>query len=138
MTPVNIQTLNIKWNGKIHPLAKDLIKKILCINPNDRLSLDEILNHPWFSNSTPSINTCLNFNYKENPKIENKLIFANNENNRRQINNNDNNYNESSHTKKKMVLIKIIKNDENSFKETNINKQVDQIINNIINIDFYK
>ena len=134
----SIQTLNINWNGKIHPLAKDLIKKILCINPNDRLSLDEILNHPWFANSTPSINTCLNFNYKENPKIENKLIFANNENNRRQINNNDNNNNESSHTKKKKVLIKIIKNDENSIKETNINKQVDQIINNIINIDFYK
>ena len=132
----SIQTLNINWNGKIHPLAKDLIKKILCINPNDRPSLDEILNHRWFAN-TPSLNTCLNLNYKENPKIENKLIFINNENNGRQINNNDHNNNEFSHTKKKMVLIKIIKNEENSFKETNINKQVDQIINNIINIEFY-
>jgi serine/threonine-protein kinase Chk2 len=27
--------------------AKDMIKKILKVNPDDRLSLDEILKHPW-------------------------------------------------------------------------------------------
>ncbi len=29
--------------------AKDLIKKLLDIEPEDRITLDEALTHPWFS-----------------------------------------------------------------------------------------
>ena len=44
----NIETLNIKLLNGISPLAKDLIEKILKLNPQERPSLEDILNHQWF------------------------------------------------------------------------------------------
>lgn len=35
------------WSRPISPLALDLLQKMLRENPSERLSLNEILNHPW-------------------------------------------------------------------------------------------
>ena len=44
----NIRRLKIQWPKDMPPLAKNLISKILKLNPLDRPSFDEILNHQWF------------------------------------------------------------------------------------------
>ena len=44
----NIRRLKIQWPKDMQPLAKNLIGKILKLNPLDRPSLQEILNHQWF------------------------------------------------------------------------------------------
>ena len=44
----NIKRLKIQWPKDMQPLAKNLISKILKLNPVDRPSFDEILNHQWF------------------------------------------------------------------------------------------
>ena len=44
----NIRRLKIQWPKDMPPLAKNLISKILRLNPIDRPSFDEILNHQWF------------------------------------------------------------------------------------------
>ena len=47
----NIKAGKINWpedfNEEEHSVLKDLINKILKINPNERISLEEIENHPW-------------------------------------------------------------------------------------------
>ena len=47
----NIKRLKIQWPKDMPPLAKNLISKILKLNPLDRPSFDEILNHQWFKNT---------------------------------------------------------------------------------------
>ena len=44
----NIRRLKIQWPKDMPPLAKNLIGKILKLNPADRPSLQEILDHQWF------------------------------------------------------------------------------------------
>jgi len=44
----NIKRLKIQWPKDMPPLAKNLISNILKLNPTDRPSFDEILNHQWF------------------------------------------------------------------------------------------
>ena len=44
----NIRRLKIQWPKDMPPLAKNLISKILKLNPADRPSFDEILDHQWF------------------------------------------------------------------------------------------
>ena len=44
----NIRRLKIQWPKDMSPLAKNLISKILKLNPADRPSFDEILDHQWF------------------------------------------------------------------------------------------
>ena len=44
----NIRRLKIQWPKDMQPLAKNLIGKILKLNPLDRPSLKEILEHQWF------------------------------------------------------------------------------------------
>lgn len=44
-----IQKCDLKIPEHVTPDAKDLLQKILVINPNDRLSLQDILKHPWMS-----------------------------------------------------------------------------------------
>lgn len=49
----NIKNLNIKWNDKFSPEAKDLIIKLLKHNPYERLGsndISEIVNHKYFFN----------------------------------------------------------------------------------------
>ena len=44
----NIRRLKIQWPKDMPPIAKNLISKILKLNPLDRPTFDEILNHQWF------------------------------------------------------------------------------------------
>ena len=46
----NIINLNYRFPKTATPLAIDLIKKIL-VEPDKRLTLSDILNHPWFASS---------------------------------------------------------------------------------------
>ena len=46
----NIRALKIRWPNDMTPTAKNLITKILKLNPKERPTLDEILNHQWFKN----------------------------------------------------------------------------------------
>jgi len=41
--PVSLE----KEGSKISPDLQDLVQKILTKNPNERISVDEILQHPW-------------------------------------------------------------------------------------------
>ena len=74
----------------------------------DEFSLDEIINHQWFI-KTPSLRPFLKGTHHiDKTKLKVHLIKSNDEigNSRRNI------------------LVKLIRNDENSFKETNINTDI--------------
>ena len=50
----NIKSGKIKWPDDLneeYKKIKDLIEKILKVNPNDRISLNDIENHPWLKNT---------------------------------------------------------------------------------------
>ena len=44
----NIKKLRIHWPNDFPPIAKNLVLSILKLNPKERPSLEEILNHKWF------------------------------------------------------------------------------------------
>ena len=44
----NIKKLRIHWPNDFPPIAKNLVSSILKSNPNERPTLEEILNHKWF------------------------------------------------------------------------------------------
>lgn len=44
----NIVQLNMHWPRTFPKQAKDLVKKLLQVCPQKRISSDEILQHPWF------------------------------------------------------------------------------------------
>jgi len=50
----NILALKIKWPARFSGVAKDLISKLLKINPMQRIPIDQIVKHPWFE-STPQL-----------------------------------------------------------------------------------
>ena len=54
---------------------KDLINKMLEINPEKRISLDEILNHPWLNDNIKEINTNINIFTNAEKIIYGKLKF---------------------------------------------------------------
>ena len=62
----NISRLNIHWPSDIDPDIKDLISKILKKNPNERLSIEKILSHNFFTKYFPNA-------VKELIKPDNKL-----------------------------------------------------------------
>ena len=43
----NIVNRRMKCSSRISPEVKDLLQKILRINPKERLSLEGVLEHPW-------------------------------------------------------------------------------------------
>jgi serine/threonine protein kinase len=45
--------VRINFPKSFSPTAKDLILRLLRANPNERLSLQEIMNHPWMSTHQP-------------------------------------------------------------------------------------
>ena len=55
----NILHLKIAWPKEINPDAKDLISKILKLEPNQRLSLEDMLKHPFFLKFCPDAPKCL-------------------------------------------------------------------------------
>jgi len=66
--------LKIVYDNDFDPLAKNLIEKILKINPEDRLSIDDILNHIFFSDLNLQIKNEI-FNYGENKDKKNENIL---------------------------------------------------------------
>jgi len=44
----NILALKIKWPKGFSGIAKDLITKLLKIDPKNRIPVGEITEHPWF------------------------------------------------------------------------------------------
>ena len=55
----NICNRRISWPDDMNVLAADLIAKILQINPEERISLKDILNHPFFTQYFPDSASCL-------------------------------------------------------------------------------
>lgn len=49
----NIKRLKINWPVDFPPLAKNLVTRILKLNPKERPSLDEISAHSWFDQNPP-------------------------------------------------------------------------------------
>ena len=70
----NEKDLKIKYDKDFDPLAKNLIEKILKINPKERLSINKILNHIFFNNINLNIKNDI-FNV-ENEDIKNEKILS--------------------------------------------------------------
>ena len=70
----NDKDLKIVYDKDFDPLAKNLIEKILKINPEDRLSIDDILNHILFNGLNLQIKNEI-FNYDENKDMKKKNIL---------------------------------------------------------------
>ena len=97
----NISRLKIRWPKGMDRDAVDLISKILKYNPDERLSLEQILLHPFFTKFYPNAISCLkepdNTQYKvfivskDNPLIWNP-VFDVNDYNMGQTNSYTNNY----------------------------------------------
>lgn len=50
---------HVEFKG-VSKMAKDLVKALMCVDPNKRLSVNQALNHTWFkeeSNSPQTTNT---------------------------------------------------------------------------------
>ena len=70
----NIKQLKIKWPIDFPPLAKNLVSKILKINPEERPSLDEILKHSWFHHNPMIRPLLINKLTNERKILESHLI----------------------------------------------------------------
>ncbi len=55
----NILHLRISWPQDMNPDAKDLISKILKLDPSQRMPLEEMLEHPFFLKYFPDAPSCL-------------------------------------------------------------------------------
>ena len=83
----NISRLKIRWPKGMDRDAADLISKILKYNPEERISLEQILLHPFFTKYYPNAISCLktpdNTQYKvfvvskDNPLIWNPVFDVN-------------------------------------------------------------
>ena len=72
----SIKNINIVWPPDFDPLAKDLIIKILKEKPEERLSIDEILDHQWFKNNPPFKPTLDLYDYNDEQKLYLHLIHS--------------------------------------------------------------
>ena len=129
----NIKTLRIVWTDDFPQLAKDLVGRILRLNPKDRLTLDEIINHQWFRD-VPIIKEVLSpITYNERQKLESHLIqsipvFDKDRNimNKSALVNN-----------KQQKATRIISHNENPIKEANIQQEIKNINQNILTNGYY-
>ena len=144
----NIKKLKISWPVDFPPLAKNLITKILKLNPTERLSLEEILDHPWFTQNPPLRNVLTNYLTDEKDilkshliiekpeNVEDKLNALTNQKKKRKfwtlkmqlMNNNNNNNGEDN-------IEKSVNSDNDDETLTGENKENDNIKNNNININ---
>ena len=72
----NIKKLKINWSVDFPPLAKNLISKILKLNPSERLSIEEILDHPWFTQNPPLRHVLTNYLTDEKDILKSHLILV--------------------------------------------------------------
>jgi len=49
----SIMKVKISWPSDMNPQAKDLVSRILKYNPTDRLQIENILKHPFFTTNSP-------------------------------------------------------------------------------------
>ena len=59
MVKYNICNRRISWSDDMNVLGADLISKILQVNPEERISLKDILDHPFFTQYFPDATSCL-------------------------------------------------------------------------------
>ena len=129
----NIKTLRIVWTDDFPQLAKDLVGKILRLNPKDRLTLDEIINHQWFRD-VPIIKPVLTpIIYNERQKLESHLIQSIPEFEKER-----NIMNKSAMVNKPQNKVtRIISHNENPIKEANIQQEIKNINQNILTNGYY-
>ena len=70
----NIKQLKIHWPIDFPPLAKNLVLKILKVNPEERPSLDEILKHSWFTHNPMMRPLLINKFTNERKILESHLV----------------------------------------------------------------
>ena len=127
----NIKTLRIVWTDDFPQLAKDLVGRILRLNPKDRLTLDQIINHQWFKD-VPIIRPVLTpIVYNERQKLESHLIQSIPEFDKER-----NVMNKSAMNNNKVVT-RIISHNENPIKEANIQQEINNINKNILINGYY-
>ena len=123
----NIKTLRIVWTDDFPQLAKDLVGRILRLNPKDRLTLDQMLNHQWFK-EVPIIKPVLTpVEYNERQKLESHLIQS--------IPEFDKERNVMNKSKK--IVTRVISHNENPIKEANIQQEINNINKNILINGYY-
>ena len=71
---MNIKKLKINWPVDFPPLAKNLVSKILKLNPKERLSIEEISSHAWFEKNPPLRPVLTNYLTDEKEILESHLI----------------------------------------------------------------
>ena len=127
----NIKSLRIVWTDDFPQLAKDLVARILKLNPNDRITLDQMINHQWFRD-TPLLKPLLNpIVYNERQKLESHLIQSIPESDKTR------NIMNKSALPNKQVATRIISHNENPIKEANIVQEINQINTNMNNGYYY-
>ena len=127
----NIKSLRIVWTDDFPQLAKDLVGRILRLNPKDRLTLDQIINHQWFRD-TPLLKPLLNpIVYNERQKLESHLIQSIPEGDQSR------NIMNKSALPNKQIATRIISHNENPIKEANIVQEINQINKNMMNNGYY-
>ena len=130
----NIKTLRIVWTDDFPQLAKDLVGKILRLNPKDRLTLDEIINHQWFRD-VPIIKPVLTpIIYNERQKLESHLIQSIPEFDKER---NIMNKSAMVNNKPQNKVTRIISHNENPIKEANIQQEIKNINQNILTNGYY-
>ena len=118
----NIKILKINWPVDFPPLAKNLVSKILKLNPTERLSLEEILDHPWFTQNPPLRHVLTNYLTDEKDILKSRLILVTPESVEEKINSII-----SPNEKNKYPIIKL---DDDDNDEEDSNDSYNNVINN--------
>ena len=71
---LNIKKLKINWPVDFPPIAKNLVNKILKLDPKERITLQDIINHPWFEKNPPLRPVLTNYLTDEKDILESHLI----------------------------------------------------------------
>jgi aurora kinase len=140
---MKIKNLNINWPKNMDPDAKDLITKILKLNPKERPTIHQILNHKFITTYYPNVvDELIKPDHqerrtfvvsKDNPKTwgtaKQKIVKFHNT-----IKDNNNNNDRRKRTNKKNYSIHISKRNNNNF-IINLNNMLNEKRNNSNSID---